>query len=96
MNRPTALVNKKFRSTGIGVVQEKAMVALLAFCALLTVGITLGIIVMLIGESWHFIQSEYVSLSGFLTGTEWTALQSKDIEKAKFGIWPLLSGTLRV
>ncbi|MEO9934721.1 phosphate ABC transporter permease subunit PstC [Rhodopirellula bahusiensis] len=96
MNRPAALVNKKFRSTGIGVVQEKAMVALLALCALLTIGITVGIIVMLIGESWHFIQSKYVSLSGFLTGTEWTALQSKDIEKAQFGIWPLLSGTLRV
>lgn len=72
------------------------MVALLAACALATVGITVGIVVMLIGQSWNFFNSEYVSFSEFLTGSKWTALQSKDIEQASFGIWPLLSGTLRV
>ncbi|SMP38146.1 phosphate ABC transporter membrane protein 1, PhoT family [Neorhodopirellula lusitana] len=72
------------------------MVALLALCALMTVGITIGILAMLIGESWHFFNSEHVSLTSFFTGTEWSALQSKEIENAEFGIWPLLSGTLRV
>jgi phosphate transport system permease protein len=62
----------------------------------LTVLVTLGILVMLVTESWHFFQSEYVDLREFLTGSEWTALQSKELETAKFGIWPLLSGTLRV
>lgn len=96
MNRPAALENRQFRSTGTGELQEKMMVALLAGCALATVGITIGIVVMLIGQSWNFFNSEHVSLREFFTGSEWTALQSKEIEQASFGIWPLLSGTLRV
>ncbi|WP_283430349.1 phosphate ABC transporter permease subunit PstC [Neorhodopirellula lusitana] len=96
MNRPAALQNRQFRSTGAGELQERLMVALLALCALMTVGITIGILAMLIGESWHFFNSEHVSLTSFFTGTEWSALQSKEIENAEFGIWPLLSGTLRV
>ncbi|MEM9368755.1 MAG: phosphate ABC transporter permease subunit PstC [Planctomycetota bacterium] len=72
------------------------MVAVLALCALATVGITVGIIAMLVGQSWNFFKSEAVGVGDFLTGTRWTALQSKDLDKAQFGIWPLLSGTLRV
>lgn len=72
------------------------MVALLAVCSMMTVGITLGIVVMLVGQSWKFFQSDFVSVREFLTGTKWTALQSRDLEKAQFGIGPLLSGTLRV
>lgn len=72
------------------------MIALLAVCAMTTIGITIGIVVMLVGQGWNFFKSEYVDLGEFFTGTQWTALQSKEIDKAKFGIWPLLSGTLRV
>ncbi len=72
------------------------MLSLLAMCAMATIGITVGIIVMLVTQSWHFFNSEYVSVTEFLTGTRWTALQSKNIEDAEFGIWPLLSGTFRV
>ncbi|MCM2371960.1 phosphate ABC transporter permease subunit PstC [Aporhodopirellula aestuarii] len=96
MSRPAALENRQFRSTGAGVLQERLMVAVLAMCALATVGITVGIIVMLVGQSWNFFNSEHVSFKEFFTGTEWTALQSKNIDDAKFGILPLLSGTFRV
>ncbi|MFG0287113.1 MAG: phosphate ABC transporter permease subunit PstC [Rhodopirellula sp. JB044] len=72
------------------------MLAVVAMCAMATIAITLGIVVMLVTESWHFFNSQYVSVRDFLTGTRWTALQSKSIEDAKFGIWPLLSGTFRV
>jgi phosphate transport system permease protein len=96
VNRPAALANRQFRSTGAGHLQERLMVALLAMCALTTVGITVGIIVMLVDQSWNFFASEHVSIREFFTGTKWTALQSQDIEKAEFGIWPLLSGTFRV
>jgi len=51
---------------------------------------------MLITQSWQFFQSEFVTLEDFFFGTEWTALQAKELEHARFGIWPLLSGTLRV
>ncbi len=94
---PSALTNKRFRSTSTSRLSEKGMVGLLAACALLTIGITVAIIFMLVKESWNFFSSEYVTFSGFLFGTEWTALQSGgNIENAKFGILPLLSGTFRV
>ncbi|WP_044302351.1 phosphate ABC transporter permease subunit PstC [Rhodopirellula sallentina] len=96
MNRPAALQNPRFRSAHSGIWQERAMIAVLAMCAFATIAITLGIVVMLVTESWHFFNSQYVSVRDFLTGTQWTALQSKSIEDAKFGIWPLLSGTFRV
>ncbi|MEM6980500.1 MAG: phosphate ABC transporter permease subunit PstC [Planctomycetota bacterium] len=94
--KPAALQNRQFRSSGWGVWQEKVMVALLALCSLATVGITLGIIVTLIGQSANFFRSPYVSLGDFFTQTKWTALQSRDLSKAEFGIGPLLSGTFRV
>lgn len=96
MSRPAALQNPTFRSAKSGIWQERAMLAVVAMCAMATIAITLGIVVMLVTESWHFFNSQYVSVRDFLTGTRWTALQSKSIEDAKFGIWPLLSGTFRV
>lgn len=96
MDRPAALINRRFRSTALAAYAEWSVVASLALCATITVLITVGIILMLLTQSWGFFSSEYVKPSEFLTGTEWTALQAKEIENAKFGIWPLLSGTLRV
>jgi phosphate transport system permease protein len=51
---------------------------------------------MLISESASFFSSDVVTFSSFLTDPEWTALQSKELDKAHFGILPLLSGTFRV
>lgn len=96
MSLPSALQNRNLRSTTFNAVWEKIVVGTLAVCGLLTVLITVGILWMLIDQSWRFFQSDYVSFGSFLTDTQWTALQAKDLEKASFGIWPLLSGTLRV
>ncbi len=93
---PRALQKREFRSTSAGEFRERCVVVFLAACGLTTVLITAGIMVMLITQSWNFFSSEFVSPREFLTGSEWTALQSKDLKDAKFGIWPLLSGTLRV
>ncbi len=59
-----------------------------ALCAFLSVVITAGIIVILITESWPFFQQ--VSLKEFFFAREWTPLFSD----ARFGIQPLLIGTL--
>lgn len=96
MSQPAALRNRRFRSTSTAVYSERFVVMMLASCATITVFITAGIIYMLITESWHFFTSDYVNFKQFLTGSEWSALQAKDIKDAEFGIWPLLSGTLRV
>lgn len=96
MSVPKALQNRSFRSTKAGVVWERIVVGLLGLCAFTTVMITIGILIMLITQSWGFFQSDAVTLKEFFTGGKWSALQAKELENAEFGIWPLLSGTLRV
>ncbi len=96
MSLPSALQKREFRSTAASQLWEKFVVGTLALCSLTTVLITAGIVVMLISQSGEFFKSEHVSLGQFFTGTQWTALQAKELEDAQFGIWPLLSGTLRV
>jgi phosphate transport system permease protein len=60
---------------------------MLAFSGLVTVLTTIGIIWVLISESWGFFAS--VPLSSFLFDTEWTPL----FTQKHYGILPLLSGT---
>lgn len=59
----------------------------LAFAGLVTVLTTVGIIWVLISESWGFFAS--VPLREFLFDTEWTPL----FVQKRYGILPLLSGT---
>jgi phosphate transport system permease protein len=61
--------------------------ALLLFCALVSVFTTLGIVVVLLGESLLFFSQ--VSPVRFFTEREWTPLFSIK----RFGIWPLMCGT---
>ncbi|MEO1526043.1 MAG: phosphate ABC transporter permease subunit PstC [Planctomycetota bacterium] len=95
MALPKALENREFRSTHAGALSERVIVFTLAGCALLTVLITVGIIYMLISQSSGFFGGN-VSLREFFGETEWTPLQAAELKNAKFGIWPLLSGTFRV
>lgn len=96
MSLPKALQKREFRSTLWSVLAERMIVISLGTCACLTILITICIIYMLITQSAGFFRSEHVTLGEFFTETEWTALQSKNLENAKFGIMPLLSGTFRV
>ena len=57
-------------------------------CALSSIAITLGIVGILLFESWHFFAT--VSLIDFLTDTQWTVL----FENPRYGIMPLVAGTL--
>lgn len=61
---------------------------LLFLSALITVLTTVGIIGVLLYESLAFFAE--VSIIDFLTDTQWTPL----FAEKRFGIWPLLSGTL--
>lgn len=74
------------------------MVSLLTGCALVTLGTTVGIIYMLIRESMGFFAAdnhgESIELWKFLTGTEWSVGRTQG--KFEYGVWPLLSGTLRI
>ncbi len=62
----------------------------LFLCALLSIGTTIGIIVVLTIETVAFLRE--VSIVEFLTGTEWTPLFSVP----RFGVLPLVVGTALV
>ena len=66
---------------------EKIIEKILAFCGLVTILTTAGIIWVLVSESWGFFVA--VPLNEFLFDTEWTPLFSQK----RYGILPLLSGT---
>ena len=68
--------------------RERAIETVLFLCAASSVLVTLGIVGVLVIESWAFFS--HVPLSTFLTDTMWTPLFSKP----RYGILPLLSGTL--
>ncbi|PAU95605.1 phosphate ABC transporter permease subunit PstC [Aliifodinibius salipaludis] len=69
-------------------IKEKIIEKVLAFCALLTILTTVGIIAVLLFEAIGFFRE--VSIVDFLTGTEWTPL----FADKNYGILPLVSGTL--
>ncbi|MFM1745396.1 MAG: hypothetical protein RLZZ630_1333 [Bacteroidota bacterium] len=69
-------------------IPEKLIVSLLAFCAGLTILVTMGILYTLASEAFVFFSE--VSIIDFLTDTQWTPL----FTEKHFGILPLLSGTI--
>lgn len=73
-------------------VLEKIIPKGLLLCAWISILTTLGILLTLLWETVTFF--EEVSLLKFLTDTEWTALFSS--EQQRFGIMPLVAGTLLV
>jgi phosphate transport system permease protein len=66
---------------------EKIIETALAFSGLITILTTIGIIWVLVSESWGFFAA--VPLADFLFDTEWTPL----FTQKHYGILPLLSGT---
>jgi len=69
---------------------EKAIIASLAAAASVSVFVTIGILIALIVPSIEFLQE--VSLSEFFGSTDWAPL----FEPARFGVIPLLAGTLSI
>ena len=67
---------------------EKIIEKALAFSGLITILTTIGIIWVLLSESWGFFAE--VPLTDFLFDTEWTPL----FTQKHYGILPLLAGTL--
>ena len=69
-------------------ISERLIEALLLCAAAVSVLTTLGIVYVLVSESFHFFQN--VSIVDFLTDTQWTPL----FDDAHFGIMVLVSGTV--
>lgn len=77
------LARRKLRN-----VQERLIEFVLFLAALVSVATTVGIVLILLKESYDFFQ--VISLWDFLTDSQWTPLFSD----AHYGIRPLLAGTL--
>lgn len=77
---------------GGGRPREAVYKGLCFLCAFISVITTFGIIFVLGKETIVFFQQPGVSVVDFFTGTEW----SPTFKDAKFGILPLLSGTLMI
>lgn len=73
-------------------VSETVIKWFLLLCVLLTVLTTVGIILILLIESFQFFRE--VAIWDFLTGTTWNALSSGD--QQEFGVIPLVTGTLTI
>lgn len=70
--------------------RERLVRALTFLCALVSIGTTVGIVYVLFSESLQFFQK--VRLTEFFAGTEW----APRFAPPKFGVLPLLNGTLLV
>lgn len=70
--------------------KNKIIKNFLMVCTALSILVTVGIIISLVSNSFHFFQN--VSYIEFLTGREWTPL----FANPKFGVMPLVTGTLLV
>jgi len=85
---------RRERSVKLRKVRESLIFSSLILCAAFSILITTSIVYILFIESYHFFtEFEQVSLWGYLTGLEWNPLLGAD---KKFGMWPLVTGTLMV
>lgn len=81
------------RSTSSARWTERLVLVGLTLSSLIAVAVTLAIVIILTTESGKFFAMEEVSVADFFFGTEWSpALGSEQ----RYGIWPLLNGTLYV
>ncbi len=85
---PDTFVSERLARRKLRHVHERFIELLLFLAASVSVLTTVGIVVILLKESFVFFQ--HVSIWNFLTDTQWTPLFSD----AHYGILPLLSGTL--
>ena len=69
---------------------EKVMPIVLLLTAIVSVLTTLGILLTLLTETFHFF--ERVSLTEFITNDKWYPFS----EPGNYGVLPLISGTLRI
>jgi len=89
-NNPSDLpvVSDRLAKNALRNVSERLIEGLLLCAAAVSVLTTLGIVYVLVSESFHFFQN--VSIVDFLTDTQWTPL----FDDAHFGITVLVSGTV--
>lgn len=90
---PDALREVRLRSRRTLHFQERLVKCVLVGCGAVSVLVTTAIVVILSVEAVQFFQMPEVTVSDFLTDTQWSFLLGSE---KHFGIWPLVSGTMLV
>ena len=96
MSPPTSSVTSAAEPDRVGLERrnprygEKAIIGLLAVCAALSVAVTVGILVSLVGPTVSFFQE--VPFSEFFSFAEWSPL----FADGEFGVFQIVAGTLNV
>ena len=85
---PDHFVSDRLARRRLRHIKERVIELALFLAACVSVATTIGIVIILVGESISFFRQ--ISLWDFLTDTQWTPL----FADAHYGIMPLLSGTL--
>jgi phosphate transport system permease protein len=85
---PDTFISDRLARRRLRHVKERIIEYVLFLAASVSVATTVGIVVVLVKESYVFFQ--YVPLWDFLTDTQWTPL----FADAHYGIMPLLAGTM--
>ena len=84
-------IHRQLKRRPLGRPVELGIVALLMACALVSLGTTVAIIVVLVSEARLFF--EEVPIQDFLFETEWSPLLGGT---PKYGVWELVAGTANV
>jgi phosphate transport system permease protein len=90
MPQTVRVISPRLRHNATRHIKERVIELLLLLAGLSAVATTIAIVCILVYESIGFF--EHVSLVDFLTDTQWTPL----FADARYGILPLVSGTLTV
>ncbi|HWQ38873.1 MAG TPA: phosphate ABC transporter permease subunit PstC [Burkholderiales bacterium] len=85
---PPATISRRLAKRTTRHLRERFIEGILFLAACVSVAVTIGIVFILVKESFEFFR--HVSLWEFLTDTQWTPL----FDDAHYGIMVLLSGTL--
>ncbi len=88
--------NFRRRNQALGKFSQTLVMIALVGCGLFSLAVTIGIVVMLATQSVGFFYNKEVAVNfwQFLTDTRWTIGQTQGIPR--YGIMPLVSGTLRI
>ena len=90
------LKNYKLRSSTSNKIFEQVVMTLLVGCGVFSLAITVGIIALLVTQSYGFFNNADLAIDPytFLTDTRWTIGQTQGTPR--YGILPLVSGTFRI
>ena len=75
---------------------ERVVMALLWACGAISILTTVGIVAVLFVDAAAFFRNPFVSFTEFLTDTAWRPFGDPELEGFRYGILPLINGTLLV